>query len=81
MAATVAEAKQMADSRSNVLITGESGVGKEIMAQAIHNASPFAKGPFVAINCGAIPEQLLESELFGYDEGAFTGALRKAKSA
>lgn len=79
MAATVAEAKQMADSRSNVLITGESGVGKEIMAQAIHNASPFAKGPFVAINCGAIPEQLLESELFGYDEGAFTGALRKGK--
>ena len=79
MAEAVTAARQMADSRSNVLITGESGVGKEIMAQAIHNASPFANGPFVAINCGAIAEQLLESELFGYDEGAFTGALKKGK--
>lgn len=75
----IISAKQMADSHSNILITGESGVGKEIMAQAIHNASPFRDGPFVAINCGAISEQLLESELFGYDEGAFTGALKKGK--
>ncbi|MGR6836362.1 sigma-54-dependent Fis family transcriptional regulator [Syntrophomonas erecta] len=65
-----------ADKDSNVLLQGESGTGKELFAQAIHNRSPRRRGPFVAINCGAIPRDLLGSELFGYAEGAFTGAKR-----
>ncbi len=64
---------------SSVLILGESGVGKELFAQAIHNASARKKGPFVAINCGAIPRDLVQSELFGYEQGAFTGASREGK--
>jgi PAS domain S-box-containing protein len=67
-------AKKIADSRSNVLIMGESGTGKELFAQAIHNYSNRHDEPFVALNCGAIPRNLIESELFGYEGGAFTGA-------
>jgi len=69
-------AKLAADSDSNVLLQGESGTGKEIFAQAIHNMSMRKNGPFVALNCGAIPRELIGSELFGYVEGAFTGAKR-----
>ena len=64
---------------STVLITGESGVGKEVFARAIHQKSSFAQGKFVGVNCAAIPEQLLEAELFGYEEGAFTGAKKGGK--
>jgi transcriptional regulator with PAS, ATPase and Fis domain len=60
-----------------VLVDGESGVGKELIAKAIHGASKRADGPFIPINCGAIPENMLESELFGYEKGAFTGAYAK----
>lgn len=67
-------AKRVAKSHANIFITGESGTGKEVFAQLIHNESHNKKGPFVAINCSAIPENLLESELFGHSKGAFTGA-------
>lgn len=71
-----AQAKSISDSPSTVLIQGESGTGKELIAQSIHNNSSRKNGSFVAINCGAIPKSLIESELFGYEEGAFTGAKR-----
>ena len=70
------QAKNISDSPSTVLIQGESGTGKELIAQAIHNSSSRKNNSFVAINCGAIPKSLIESELFGYEEGAFTGAKR-----
>ncbi len=70
------KARKYALTNSTILITGESGTGKEILVQSIHNMSSRAQGPFVALNCAALPENLLESELFGYVDGAFTGAKR-----
>ncbi len=72
-------AAKVAQHTTTVLITGESGTGKELVARGIHDSSPRAAGPFVAVNCGGIPENLLESEFFGYKKGAFTGADRNKK--
>lgn len=79
MREVINRAKMFAPTESTVLILGETGTGKELFAQSIHNASTRKAGPFVAINCAALPESLLESELFGYEEGAFTGSRRGGK--
>jgi PAS domain S-box-containing protein len=79
MTAAKEQAQRAAETPATVLLLGESGTGKELFAHAIHNASKRKKGQFVRVNCAALPEQLLESELFGYEEGAFTGAVRGGK--
>jgi two-component system response regulator AtoC len=76
MQAFINVAKRVVSSDASLLITGETGVGKERLARAIHAEGPRSSGPFIAVNCGAFPETLLESELFGHEEGAFTGAAR-----
>jgi transcriptional regulator with PAS, ATPase and Fis domain len=77
--ALIKKATKLAESEFNIMIHGESGTGKEIVASAIHNASRRKDGPFLAVNCSALPDELIESELFGYEEGAFTGAKKGGK--
>ncbi len=67
--------ERVARGMAPVIVQGESGTGKELVARALHDVSPRAAQPFIAVNCGAIPEQLLEAEFFGYRKGAFTGAV------
>ena len=77
---SINKAKRFSKTTASVLVEGETGTGKELFVQSIHNAGPRRDGPFVAVNCAALPEHLLESELFGYDEGAFTGAKKGGKA-
>ena len=77
MAQVIATADQVADSRASILITGESGTGKELLARRLHRKSPRRANSFISVNCAAIPETLLESELFGHEKGAFTGAVSR----
>ncbi|WP_116138657.1 sigma-54-dependent Fis family transcriptional regulator [Trinickia diaoshuihuensis] len=80
MSMVIAKVRRVIGKNIPVLITGETGTGKELLAQALHNESPRRHAPFVAVNCASIPETLIESELFGYEEGAFTGARRKGSA-
>ena len=73
----ISEVKRVAKTDFTVLILGETGAGKDLVARAIHGLGSRAKGPFVAVDCGAIPETLFEGELFGYEKGSFTGADRQ----
>ena len=73
------EAKSVADTEASVFPVGASGTGKSLLARWIHNASPRNGGEFIVVNCGAIPENLMESELFGHEKGAFTGAIKAKK--
>jgi two-component system nitrogen regulation response regulator GlnG len=77
IASVIHQVSQVARSNFTVLVQGETGTGKELVARAIHQQSPRSQGPFVVVDCGAIPETLIESELFGYEKGAFTGAMRR----
>jgi two-component system, response regulator FlrC len=79
MAAVLGRAEQLARSEAGILITGESGTGKEVLARHVHTLSRRTRGPFVALNCAALPESLLESELFGHEKGAFSGAVASRK--
>lgn len=76
----IEKARKAAKTRSTILIEGETGTGKELFAQAIHSESPFKSGPFIALNCSAIPRELIESELFGYEKGAYTGAKQEGNA-
>ena len=77
MGAVLALADQIATSEASILVTGESGTGKEVLARYVHRKSPRVEKPFISVNCAAIPENLLESELFGHEKGAFTGAIAR----
>ena len=79
MSKSIKEAQKFSRSKGTILIEGESGTGKELFAHSIHNFSNYNKGPFVTINCASLPKELVESELFGYEKGAFTGALNQGK--
>ena len=79
MVSLIEKAKKSAFSDKNLFIQGETGTGKELLVQSIHSFGPRSMHPFVAVNCGAIPKELMASELFGYEGGAFTGAKAKGK--
>ncbi len=79
MRLVLSKAAKVASSKATILILGESGTGKEVLARYIHTCSDRKNDPFIALNCAALPEGLLESELFGHEKGAFTGAIQQKK--